>query len=80
MSNSASCANAARQLGDLLAQLPIGDDTESWAKVEITAQGLANGLRVRNGEYFVSTSAVDRSVCFYTLLMTFCFQTTTTRR
>lgn len=45
-----SGTNAARQLGDLLAQLPVGDVTESWNKVETTAQSLANGLRVRDDD------------------------------
>lgn len=53
MSDSSSCANAARQLGDLLAQLPVGNVTDSWTKIEITAQNLANGLRIRDGEHFV---------------------------
>jgi hypothetical protein len=53
MSDSSSCANAARQLGDLLAQLPVGDVAESWSKIEMTAQNLANGLRVRGGEDFI---------------------------
>jgi hypothetical protein len=53
MSDSSSCADAARQLGDLLAQLPVGNATESWINIETTAQNLANGLRVRDGEHFI---------------------------
>ncbi|KIM87000.1 hypothetical protein PILCRDRAFT_815433 [Piloderma croceum F 1598] len=47
MSDSSSCA---RQLGDLLAQLPVGNATESWINIETTAQNLANGLRVRDDD------------------------------
>lgn len=43
---------AANQLGDLLAQLPVADPaSESWRKIEATAQDLANNLRVRDGTY-----------------------------
>ena len=52
MCDPGSCADTARQLGDLLAQLPVGDAAESWKKIEIIAQSLANGLRVRNSEHF----------------------------
>lgn len=55
MSDPTACANAARQLGDLLAQLPVGDATESWANIETTAQSLANGLRVRDGASLLIT-------------------------
>lgn len=51
MSNSARCSNAARQLGDLLAQLPVGDAAESWNDIETTARSLADGLRVKDGMY-----------------------------
>jgi len=53
MSDSSGCANAARQLGDLLAQLPAGNATELWINIETAAQNLANGLRVRDGEHFI---------------------------
>lgn len=49
MSNSIRCSNAARQLGDLLAQLPVSDAAESWKNIEATAKILADGLRVRDG-------------------------------
>lgn len=39
----------ARKLGDLVAQLPVNDIKETWKEVELTAQQLANGLRVRDG-------------------------------
>lgn len=48
MSDPSACASAARQLGEILAQLS-GDNTQPWANVEATAQTLANGLRIRDG-------------------------------
>ncbi|OJA21616.1 hypothetical protein AZE42_01687 [Rhizopogon vesiculosus] len=44
-----TCAQCARKLGDLVAQLPVNDIEETWKEVELTAQQLANGLRVRDG-------------------------------
>lgn len=44
-----TCAQCARKLGDLVAQLPVSDIKETWKEVEFTAQQLANGLRVRDG-------------------------------
>lgn len=46
---SLTCAQCARKLGDLVAQLPVNDIEETWKEVELTAQQLANGLRVRDG-------------------------------
>jgi len=46
---SLTCAQCARKLGDLVAQLPVNDIEETWKEVESTAQQLANGLRVRDG-------------------------------
>lgn len=70
MRDSSSCANAARQLGDLLAQLPIGNVTESWLNIEATAQSLANGLRVRDGEHFIF--GVSCRLVRFEPLTTFC--------
>jgi len=44
-----TCTQCARKLGDLVAQLPVNDIEETWKEVELTAQQLANGLRVRDG-------------------------------
>ncbi|KAI5122938.1 hypothetical protein M0805_006820 [Coniferiporia weirii] len=41
-----SSSRAARNLGDLLASIEVNAD---WSAVEITAQSLANGLRIRGG-------------------------------
>lgn len=46
---SLTCAQCARKLGDLVAQLPVNDIEETWKEVELNAQQLANGLRVRDG-------------------------------
>ncbi|KAG2150630.1 uncharacterized protein EDB93DRAFT_1240183 [Suillus bovinus] len=46
---SLTCAQCARKLGDLVAQLPVNDIEETYKEVELTAQQLANGLRVRDG-------------------------------
>lgn len=46
---SLTCAQCARKLGDLVAQLPVNDIEETWKEVELTAQKLANGLRIRDG-------------------------------
>lgn len=46
---SLTCAQCARKLGDLVAQLPVNDIEETWKEVELTAQQLANGLRIRDG-------------------------------
>ncbi|KAG1827362.1 uncharacterized protein BJ212DRAFT_1311768 [Suillus subaureus] len=46
---SLTCAQCARKLGDLVAQLPVNDIEETWKEVESTAQQLANGLRIRDG-------------------------------
>lgn len=48
LSDSSTCALAARQLGEIVAQLS-GDGEQRWADVEAAAQTLANGLRVRDG-------------------------------
>jgi hypothetical protein len=44
-----TCPQCARKLGDLVAQLPVNDIEETWKEVELIAQLLANGLRVRDG-------------------------------
>jgi len=66
MNNSARCSNAARQLGDLLAQLPVGDSTESWNSIEKTAQILADGLRVRDGKHSSQVSYLRVAFGTYT--------------
>jgi len=43
-----TCAQCARKLGDLVAQLPVSNIEETWEEVELAAQQLANGLRVRD--------------------------------
>ena len=48
MGDSTACACAARQLGEIVAQLSV-DGKYRWANVEAAAQTLANGLRVRDG-------------------------------
>ncbi|KAF7966291.1 hypothetical protein HWV62_39207 [Athelia sp. TMB] len=46
---SAQCVVAANALGDLLTQVSSANSpTESWTKIETTAQSLANGLRTRD--------------------------------
>lgn len=43
---------SASKLGDLLAQLPLNTlNQDHWDTIEITAQSLANDLRVRNGKF-----------------------------
>lgn len=55
MSDPSACASAARQLSEILAQLSSGNATQSWANIEVTAQTLANGLRVRDGTQPLTT-------------------------
>lgn len=40
---------ASSKLGDLFASLPVNDHAQQWAEIELTAQSLANDLRVRDG-------------------------------
>ena len=40
---------ASSKLGDLFASLPVNDQPHQWAEIELTAQSLANDLRVRDG-------------------------------
>ncbi|GJE87202.1 hypothetical protein PsYK624_032850 [Phanerochaete sordida] len=39
---------ASSKLGDLFASLPVNDHAQQWADIELTAQSLANDLRVRD--------------------------------
>lgn len=43
----------ANKLGDLLAQLPLNTNQEQWNSIEVTAQSLANDLRVRDGTLYI---------------------------
>jgi hypothetical protein len=43
-----SSLHTASNLGDILASLPINDGPEQWSKVELTAQSLANALRIKD--------------------------------
>ena len=40
---------ASSKLGDLFASLPVNDQPQQWNEIELTAQSLANDLRVRDG-------------------------------
>jgi hypothetical protein len=62
---SLTCAQCARKLGDLVAQLPVNDIEETWKEVESTAQQLANGLRVRDGpgEGVMFTARLRGNLC-----------------
>lgn len=40
---------ASSKLGDLFASLPVNDQPYQWNEIELTAQSLANDLRVRDG-------------------------------
>jgi hypothetical protein len=42
------CSTLAIRLGDLLAQLSAHPSSQSWRDVELTAQDLANRLRVKD--------------------------------
>ena len=35
-------------LGQLLAELPLKDGPDHWKRIELTAQSLANALRIRD--------------------------------
>lgn len=35
-------------LGQLLAELPLNDGPDHWKRIELTAQSLANTLRIRD--------------------------------
>lgn len=43
-----SSLRTASNLGDILASLPINDGPEQWSQVELTAQSLANALRIKD--------------------------------
>lgn len=45
-----SSLDIASKLGDLLAALPINDGPEDWNIIELTAQSLANALRIKDPE------------------------------
>ncbi|KIP09107.1 hypothetical protein PHLGIDRAFT_103348 [Phlebiopsis gigantea 11061_1 CR5-6] len=47
---SANAFFASSKLGDLFASLPVNDQPQQWAEIELTAQSLANDLRVRDVE------------------------------
>lgn len=55
-----SSLDIASKLGDLLATLPINDGPEQWNEVELTAQSLANALRIKDpqglGEGYIHIS------------------------
>ncbi|KAH7930821.1 hypothetical protein BV22DRAFT_1101534 [Leucogyrophana mollusca] len=42
------CAQCAEKLGELLSQLPVNNNGQTWRDIELTAQSLANQLRVRD--------------------------------